>query len=198
MADKPSGKSSQRSRLAKIFLGSRKTSKDRVAPLTLLEILIGIGIALAVTSLLVGFEFQSIPDYQIGDIADRTIEAPRDFTVEDQEATFQAREAIRETVPVIFDLDLRVNSLTTAELRGAFTEARRLIAEEGLGASETNRLSRQARASLLPRLREILPRLAQGDVLEICLRQSFSPSLENQMLALVQEGMKPSRRGLAP
>ena len=191
MADKPSGKSSQRSRLAKIFLGSRKKPKSRVAPLTILEILIGVGIALAVTSLLVGFEFLSIPDYQIGDIADRTIEAPRDFTIEDREATFQAREEIRESVPVIFDLDLRVNSRTTAELRGAFAEARRLIAEEGLGASETNRLSRQARANLLPLLRDILPRWAQGDVLEICLRQSFSPSLENQMLALVQEGMKP-------
>jgi len=40
-------------------------------------------------------------------------------------------------------------------------------------------------------LQEFLPRFAQGDVLEICLRHSFSPSLENQMLVLIQEGMKP-------
>ncbi|MFB3068353.1 MAG: hypothetical protein ACE1ZI_03695, partial [Acidobacteriota bacterium] len=162
MADKPLGKSSQRSRLAKIFLGNRKKSKSQVAPLTLLEILIGVGIALAVTSLLVGFEFLSIPDYQIGDIADRTIEAPRDFTIEDREATFQAREEIRETVPVIFDLDLRVNSRTTAELRSAFAEARRLIAEDlysaGLLARDSrshwdNILSRQSsfRGSATPR-----------------------------------------------
>ena len=177
--------------MAKIFLGSRRNRQSLAARFMLFETLIGIGIALAVTSLLVGFEFQSIPDYQIGDIADRTIEASRDFTIEDREATLQGREEIRETVPVIFDLDLRVNSRTTAELRGAFTEARRLIAEEGLGASGSNRLSRQARANLLPLLREILPRFAQGDVLEICLGHSFSPSLENQMLGLVQEGMKP-------
>jgi len=158
--------------------------------LMLLETAVGLGLALVVTSLLVRFEFQSIPDYQIGDIADRTIEAPRDFTLEDRDATLQRQEEIRNTVPVIFDVDELVNSRTTAELRGAFSEARQLLTEEGLNPSGSNRLSRAARDKLLPALQELLPRFAQGDVLEICLRHSFSPSLENQMLVLIQEAMK--------
>jgi len=191
MADNPSQKSSQRSRLAKIFLGSRRDRKSLVARLMLLETGVGLGLALVVTSLLVQFEFQSIPDYQIGDIADRTIEAPRDFTLEDRDATLQRQEEIRTTVPVIFDLDEQVNRRTTDELRGAFSEARQLLTEEGLNPSGSNRLSRAARDKLLPALQELLPRFAQGDVLEICLRHSFSPSLENQMLVLIEEAMKP-------
>ena len=174
-----------------MFLGSRRDRKSLVARLMLLETAVGLGLALVVTSLLVQFEFQSIPDYQIGDIADRTIEAPRDFTIEDRDATLQRQEEIRTTVPVIFDLDLQVNSRTSAELRGAFSEARQLLTEEGLNPSGSNRLSRSARDKLLPALQELLPRFAQGDVLEIFLRHSFSPSLENQMLVLIEEAMKP-------
>jgi len=174
-----------------MFLGRRRDRKSWVARLMLLEIAAGLGLALVVTSLLVQFEFQSIPDYQIGDIAVRTIEAPRDFTIEDRDATIQRQEEIRSTVPVIFNLDSQVKIQTTAELRGAFTEARRLLTEEGLNPSGSNRLSRAARDRLLPALQEFLPRFAQGDVLEICLRHSFSPSLENQMLVLIQEAMKP-------
>ena len=191
MADNPSRKSSQRSRLAKMFLGRRRDRQSLVARLMLLETAVGLGLALVVTSLLVRFEFQSIPDYQIGDIADRTIEAPREFTIEDRDATLQRQEEIRSTVPVIFNLDLQVNRRTTAEFRGAFTEARRLLTEEGLNPSGSNRLSRAAQDRLLPALQEFLPRFAQGDVLEICLRYSFSPSLENQMLVLIQEALKP-------
>lgn len=174
-----------------MFLGRRRDRKGLVARLMLLETAVGLGLALVVTSLLVRFEFQSVPDYQIGEIAVRTIEAPRDFTIEDRDATFQRQEEIKSTVPVIFDLDPQVRRRTTAELRGAFTEARRLLTEEGLNPSGSNRLSRAARDRLLPALQEFLPRFAQGDVLEICLRHSFSPSLENQMLVLIQEAMKP-------
>ena len=101
MADNPSRKSSERSRLAKMFLGNRRDRKGLVARFMLLETAVGLGLALVLTSLLVQFEFQSIPDYQIGDIADRTIEAPRDFTIEDRDATLQRQEEIRTTVPVI-------------------------------------------------------------------------------------------------
>jgi len=59
-----------------MFLGRRRDRKGLVARLMLLETAVGLGLALVVTSLLVRFEFQSVPDYQIGEIAVRTIEAP--------------------------------------------------------------------------------------------------------------------------
>ena len=60
-----------------------------------MEILVGLAVTLTVTLLLLEFDFQSIPEYQIGDIADRTIEAPYDFTVADQEATLAREEEMR-------------------------------------------------------------------------------------------------------
>ncbi|MDA2928364.1 HDIG domain-containing protein [Acidobacteria bacterium AH-259-O06] len=193
MADKPKGKSNQRSRLAKIFLGRTRDRRGRFAQLTVPEVLIGVGVALLISWLLVGFHFQSIPDYQLGDIADRRIEAPQDFTIVDQEATLQKKEETRKNVPVVFDLDLWVNNRVEAELRIAFTDARQLIAEEKekLGIPGSSRLSRRAQERLLPRLAEILPGFAQGRVLEICLGHSFSSELENQMVGLVQEAIKP-------
>ena len=173
-----------------MFLGSSRDSGSLIAQLTLMELLVGFGLSLLVTLLLLEFEFQSIPEYRIGDIADRTIEAPYDFTVADQEATFEREDEIRRTVPAVFDLDLKMNNRITAELRGAFAEARRLIAEDRLIPGNTDPLSEEAQERLLPVLRERLPRFTQGDVLEICLRHSFSSNLENQMVALVQEGMK--------
>ena len=173
-----------------MFLGSSRDSGSLIAQLTLMDLLVGFGLSLVVTLLLLEFEFQSIPEYRIGDIADRTIEAPYDFTVADQEATFEREDEIRRTVPAVFDLDLKMNNRITAELRGAFAEARRLIAEDRLIPGNRDPLSEEAQERLLPVLRERLPRFTQGEVLETCLRHSFSSNLENQMVALVQEGMK--------
>ena len=191
MADKPPKQSSQRSRLAKMFLGSSRDSGSLIAQLTLMDLLVGFGLSLVVTLLLLEFEFQSIPEYRIGDIADRTIEAPYDFTVADQEATFEREDETRRTVPAVFDLDLKMNNQITAELRGAFAEARRLIAEDRLIPGNTDPLSEEAQERLLPVLRERLPRFTQGEVLEICLRHSFSSNLENQMVARVQPVAQP-------
>lgn len=164
-----------------MFLGSNQDGGHLIAQLNLMEIFVGFGVCLVVAFLLFEFEFQSIPDYQIGDIADRNIEAPYDFTVADQEATFEKEEETRRTVPAVFDLDLKINNRITAEFRGAFAEARRLIAEERATSEGVD---------ISPILRERLPRFAQGGVLEICLQRSFSADLENQMVGLVQEGMK--------
>ena len=79
MAEKFQGKSTQRSKLARVLL-NRATDKgnlfDRLTPM---DIILGLGVSLLVTWLLVGFQLQglirrqNIPNYNIGDIADRDI-----------------------------------------------------------------------------------------------------------------------------
>ena len=193
MAEKSTRKSSRRSRLARVFLrGSHGRTGESVS-LGLREVLIGVFFTLVITSLLVGFQFQRIPDYKIGDIADRTIEAPDDFTVEDKEATLENQEKTLKNIPAMFNLDLGVNYRVKAELGGAFKEARELITEAKAGADVTHvaKLPSRSRRELLERLKEILPRFDQGEILSICLKYSFSPELENKLLKLIQEAMKP-------
>lgn len=189
--EKGSAKSSKRSRLAKVFLDKRKLGHGLLAGLTVPQILIGVVFALVITSLLVGYEFQQIPDYRTGDIAGWTIEAPQDFTVEDQEATFQKKQELTRTVPVVFDLDLRVNSRVETEFRRAFAAGREAIAEyrKKLGIGESRALKPKARRQIVSELRQKLPRFDQGDVLSICVEQGFNKPLEDEVVKLLQETM---------
>lgn len=192
MAEKSRGKSTKRSFLARKFVRLGKLSSGLPAGLTLVQILLGILIALVITSLLVGFEFERIPEYQVGDIADRTIEAPFDFTVEDLEATQEKKQELLRSVPAVFELDLKVNSRLLQELRNSFADARRLIEEEKarLNLPPSRDLSEAQKRRLLIRLQETFPRFNQGKVLQILLDHSFSESLENQLAALLEESMK--------
>lgn len=172
----------------------RPAVMDRVVfdRLKLWQCLLGFGLAVFIAGLLVGFDFHSIPHYNVGDIADRTIESPLDFTVEDVEATIQKHQEIIETVPAVFDLNLRINSRIEFDLRTAFGNARRIIAEEiqSLGLPPGTALPREAHDRVLTKLEQQLPRFDDRQELQICLRHSFSPLLENQLVKLLHEAMK--------
>lgn len=184
--------SSRRSLLARRFLGLEHWRKGPLGQLTVWQVAAGLILSVVVAGIVAGYQFQSIPDYNEGDIADRTIEAPRDFQVVDLEATDEMKREIMQGVPGVFDLDLSVNHRLESELKSAFADARRIISavrtryQLGNGQSFPRRL----KAELLSELSHGLPRFAQGKVLEICLARNFSSELEDQMLAVLRESMK--------
>lgn len=192
MAEKPKKKSSRRNYLARKFLELGNLTSGLPAQLTYLQMSIGLVLALAFTFLLVEFQFQSIPDYRVGDIADRTIEAPRDFTVEDLEATREKQEEIIGSVPQVYDFDFRINGMVVRELRDSFELGRSLLAGklQALNAEAFQDLSAKDRHSLKEELQVRLPRFSQDKLLDICLRLGFSTELENQLAGLLIEAMK--------
>lgn len=147
--------------------------------------------ALAATALVSGLEFQSIPDYRVGDIAHKTIKALQEFTVEDEEATNLKRDEALRRVPVVFELDLRINNRLATEIRSAFGNARRLIAEEKntLGLSSEDPIPEASRPRLLQELRGAVDGPSRDRVLEICLNRSFSAELENEIVGLLRTGL---------
>ena len=147
-----------------MFLRGAHGRKGESVWLGLREVLIGVAFTLVITFLLVGFQFQTIPDFKVGDIADRTLEAPHDFAVEDKEATLENQEKTRKNVPAMFNLDLGVNRRVEAEFRGAFKGARELIGRGQSWADRTRvvQLPRRARRELLASLKETLPRFEPG------------------------------------
>ena len=193
MESKSSSKSSRRSDLVKRFLGAEQWHRRPFAHLTVLQLLIYLASSAILSVLLVGYQFQSIPDYEVGDIADRSIKASQDFQVEDSVATNAMREDSLKEVPVVFVLDLRINGRLESELRSAFADARHRIAREkqSLGIPSDRPLSSTVRSEFLGELALVLTRFAQGGVLEICLDHGFSPSLEAQVVKILQESMKP-------
>ena len=160
--------------------------------LNTVDALVGLGVAIVIASLLVGYQFQTIPDYRLGDVADRTIEAPHDFTVEDRGATLKKQEEVIEKVPGVFNLDLKVNSRIESQLRSSFARARDRVTEEKKkpNVSSSRPLSKRARQDLLPELTELVPRLNRGEALRVCLDHEFDPELENQMVKLLREALK--------
>ena len=160
--------------------------------LNTVDALVGLGVAIVIASLLVGYQFQTIPDYRLGDIADRTIEASHDFTVEDYGATLKKQEEVIEKVPGVFNLDLKVNSRIESQLRSSFARARDRVTEEKKkpSVSSSRPLSKRARQDLLPELTELVPRLNRGEALRVCLDHEFDPELENQMVKLLREALK--------
>ena len=161
--------------------------------MTFKQALIGVGTALVVAFLVLGYDFRRIPDYELGAIADRDIVAPHDFTVRDAAATEQKREESRATVPAVFDLDMAINRQMEVTLRSNFAEARRATAErrEELGLKNDQSFREEDRNQLVEQLRQTRPVFAERDpVMEILFDNGFSPELENQMVSLLQSAME--------
>jgi len=193
MADRNKSKSQARTDFAKRFLELGKLQSGLPAGFTLKNVLVGLGIALLTTAILVEYEYQNIPNYAAGDIADRTIRAPRDFTVVDEKATQDKREAVLRSVPAVFTFDFRVNQRVNSEIRMGFEDGRQLIASatERLKLDSEGPLPRRAIDELKKDAETILPQFAHGKTLEILLKYRFSSQLEDQMIQLLSHAMRP-------
>ncbi|HUG43405.1 MAG TPA: HDIG domain-containing protein [Acidobacteriota bacterium] len=192
MAEKSKSKFSRRNFLARRFVGLGQIRKGLPSGLTFLHLVVGMGMAVAITVILIEFQFQSIPNYQVGDIADRTIEASEDFTVRDEEATEEKRLEAAAAQPAVFRFDFRVNTRIRREVTTAFSAGREAVERkrEELALNAGAALPLQARSEILGELESLLPRHTPRHVLEVCLRHSFSEELEAQLLHILTEAMK--------
>ncbi|MBF0203317.1 MAG: HDIG domain-containing protein [Desulfamplus sp.] len=69
-------------------------------------------------------------DYKFGDIAERDIKAPRDFFIEDQEATQLNRQQVIDSFRSIYDYDPNMSSQLSEKVEQAFAIPRKLFAKE--------------------------------------------------------------------
>ncbi len=154
--------------------------------------MVGLALTVAIAALIPDYHFRSFPDYEVGDIADRTIESPDDFTLEDAEATERKRQEALKSVPAVFDLDLRRNARIEAELRAGFADGRRILSEtrQARGLSPAAPIPASLRPQTLERLKEALPTFDRGATLEILLGDGFSMELEQQMTRVLSQAMK--------
>ncbi len=64
--------------------------------------------------------------YKLGDVAERNIKAPKDFLVEDQEATEEKRTQAVNSVLTVYDYDKQITTNTIQKITQAFTLIRSL------------------------------------------------------------------------
>jgi putative nucleotidyltransferase with HDIG domain len=157
------------------------------------QVAVGIGVAIVIAFLVIGFDFRSFPVYELGEIADRDVVAFREFTVEDKIATDSKKEENLATVPAIFDLDMSISTQIVSELRSSFKKGREILAtlrgELELRPAESISLS--SSAGLVEAVSAELPNLAGPDsILPILVENGFSLDLEDQMATLLLEAMQ--------
>jgi putative nucleotidyltransferase with HDIG domain len=192
MAEKRRGKSRRRSDVARRFIAIGRLDKNLPADWSFKGFLVGLLLVVLTTAVLMDYEFQTFTDYQLGDIAERTIEASQDFTVEDREATAAKLAEALAAVPVVFSYDVRVNHDLAQAVRMDFADARAIIAEtrEARGIPEGTELPEEILAELRSEIEEQFPRFAYRNTIDICLKFEFSQELEDQLVTLLVQAMK--------
>jgi len=189
MTEQSRGRSRKRSLLARRFVGLGQVKGGVRVELNYSQILLVVSSAILITLLLIDYQFQSLPDYSVGEIADRTIEAPQDFMIVDEAATEEDREAALKGVPFRYNFEYSLTTQQISRLRRGFAEARELIAveTEKMDGEESVGPSKKV---LMPLLQERLGPFADRAVLDILLDQAFSEELENQLTQLLSAALE--------
>lgn len=92
-----------------------------------------LGTTLLIAVLLFPGLWSTSPKYHISDVAKKDIKSPKDFLIEDKEATQDKKEEARRSALTIYDLDDTLASKTTDKVMEAFEHVRALSAANNPG-----------------------------------------------------------------
>jgi cyclic-di-AMP phosphodiesterase PgpH len=150
--------------------------------LTWRDIFVGCCATVAISIILIGFRYQSIPEYESGQIADRDVRATQDVTYEDHAATNLKRADAEASVPILYQLESDLIAERIKTIDTAFSDARDLIAEN---ASATDGPSLNGERELLKKLEAKVGRALPAGILPLLLRQKFNPSIESRIVKIL-------------
>jgi putative nucleotidyltransferase with HDIG domain len=156
--------------------------------LTWLDLLVGLGAVILVSFILIGFRYQTIPEYAADQIAEVDIRAIQDVTYEDTVATSQKRAEARASVSALYQLESELISARIESISNAFSEARDILAE-AVPASKKG-MTPAMEKELLDRLGEQVGQTLPPSVLPILLRLKFDPVLESRILKVLDSVLR--------
>lgn len=152
------------------------------------DLVVGLATTVAIAALMLGYRYQSIPDYKIGDIAKSDIRAFQDFTFEDFAATEQRRAAARANVPAFYQLDTDRISERENEVNEVFAATRDLLEQRGI-SPVTKSNSRQER-ELLVELSKKLGGTVPEATIAVFLRHRASAILQNKVVQVLDRVLR--------
>jgi cyclic-di-AMP phosphodiesterase PgpH len=143
------------------------------------DLLFGILATAVIAFVLMGFSFQTIPDYQAGQIADEDFRAFQDAKYEDADATAQKRAEAETGVPAFYHLDTNLIADHERAIGTAFSEARSILSQSGVTPQQM-KMSVAEEQELLDRLHSRINAFPPK-TLRVLLKQRFNPDLERQL-----------------
>jgi cyclic-di-AMP phosphodiesterase PgpH len=176
--------------------GSKSGKRERSSPsrrsafwanlrckLSWFDLVIGLGATITIAALMLGYRYQSIPDYKIGDTARSDIRASQDFTFEDFAATEQRRAAARASIPALYELDTDRISEREDEVIQIFATTRDLLTQHKV--SSFNKLNPKQERELVGELSQKVGGVVPEATLAVFLRQHSSPILQNKIIQIL-------------
>ena len=181
-----------------------KTFLETVNEHTQLQWIMLFGTILLIAVLLFPRLLTTMPSYQIGDVAKKDIKSPKDFLIEDKEATQQKREETARSILTIYDFDDTLASKLEARITDAFKHMRTLPVTANLGAIDeaADEIKVQEPGEDFPltqtlsrhdlfwkekqALEDILGAQVSNDVYNILIKENFSESIKQEIVRLLR------------
>ena len=152
------------------------------------DAIVGLSALIAISFILIGFRYQSIPKYEVGQIADHDIRAFQDIVYIDDETTESRRTEAEDAVPALYQLEIDLIERKIKLLSSAFSRARDIISENTFHPENDDQ--KAFRDKLLHELHDKLGETFPEDTLEVLLRYNFSLMLENSFLHLLNDVLR--------
>jgi cyclic-di-AMP phosphodiesterase PgpH len=147
------------------------------------DLLFGILATAVIAFVLIGFSFQTIPDYKVGQIAYEDFRAFQDAKYEDAESTALKRAEAAAGVPAVYYLDTDLIAGREKAIAAAFSEARGILSQSGATQPQT-KASAVEELELFDRLRGKI-RTFPPRAFPVLLKQRFNPNLEKRLLKIL-------------
>jgi cyclic-di-AMP phosphodiesterase PgpH len=156
--------------------------------LTWSDVFVGFCAALIISLILIGFRYQIIPTYEVGQTADHEVRAIQDVTYVDHAATRLKYAEAEAAVPVVYQLESERISNQVKAIATAFSEARDFLAGNVLtaGAKRSSSDQEQLVQKLAERIGQVIPEKA----ISVLLRYNFSSALEIRILKILDEVLR--------
>jgi hypothetical protein len=156
--------------------------------LTWKDLIIGVGAAVLIATMVRGFQLQTLPEYKVGDIASADVRASQDFLYEDEQATASLREAARERTPALYVLDVELIANQEMRIAQAFATARQILSDQHV--SPQGKLTRNRQARILLLLGKEIENVIPPEYLPPLLEQRFAPALEAKIQRILDNVLR--------
>ncbi|TYT76182.1 HDIG domain-containing protein [Desulfobotulus mexicanus] len=129
---------------------------------------------------------------EIGDVAPRNIKAPRDFIIENSEATETSRQLAAAAVLTVYDLDATMGNRTISGVQSGFQEMRSILElplplpVEGITPTPPENIRSQKIWAAKPRFENLLGIPVSDGAFRLLEREKFSQDIEDKITEILR------------
>ncbi len=156
--------------------------------LTWSDALVGLCAVAVFSGILIGFRYEFIPDYKLGQIADTDVRALQDIAYEDIGATALRRAEAEAGVASVYRLDADHIADQEKTIAAAFARARDIVNQQIAAAKSTPALAEER--DLQKKLSSQIGRVFPDSLVAVLLRQKFGAAIESRMLKILDSVLR--------